>query len=219
MVIKNSKQAYGSVAQLLHWGMAIAITGIFALGLWLTSSNYFDPWYQIGWDIHMAVGMALFVVLIGRLIWQYTNVRPDDSDLKPFERRIAHWVHHSLYLLLFAIMVSGYLLSTADGQAIDVFGWFSVPSVYQEKRLADLSGDVHYYLAIFTIGLSSLHALAALKHHFVDKKSTLQRMLSFCPKGINRRQIGYQSEPLSSIAAPEVSSFADQQQGKRENLI
>ncbi len=182
MAIRNSKQAYGSVAQFLHWVMAIAIIGTFALALWMRSLNYFDPWYQIGWDIHQGVGMVLFVLLIGRLIWQYTNVRPDDSDLKPFERRIAHWVHHSFYVLLFAIMVSGYLFSTADGRGIDLFGWFSVPSVYQEKRLADLSGDIHYYLSIFTIGLAGLHALAALKHHFIDKNSTLRRMLPFVPK-------------------------------------
>ena len=83
-----------------------------------------------------------------------------------------------LYLILFAIIISGYLISTADGQPISVFDWFSVPAVSQGKgNKLDLAGDVHLYLAWAVVVLSLLHAAGALKHHFIDKDITLKRML------------------------------------------
>lgn len=83
-----------------------------------------------------------------------------------------------LYLILFAIIISGYLISTADGQPISVFDWFSVPAVFTgEGEQADLAGDVHLYLAWAVVVLSLLHATGALKHHFIDKDITLKRML------------------------------------------
>lgn len=82
-----------------------------------------------------------------------------------------------LYLILFAIIISGYLISTADGQPISVFDWFSVPAVFTGREQADLAGDVHLYLAWAVVVLSLLHAAGALKHHFIDKDITLKRML------------------------------------------
>ncbi|MFZ1872669.1 MAG: cytochrome b/b6 domain-containing protein, partial [Chania sp.] len=83
-----------------------------------------------------------------------------------------------LYTVLFAILISGYLISTADGQAISVFGWFDVPaSLTGIPQQADTAGTIHLYLAWVVVVLSALHALAALKHHFIDRDVTLKRML------------------------------------------
>jgi cytochrome b561 len=86
--------------------------------------------------------------------------------------------HLALYVILFAIMISGYLISTADGQPINVFGWFNVPaSVTDLPDQADNAGTIHLYLAWSVVVLSVLHGLAALKHHFIDRDVTLKRML------------------------------------------
>ena len=81
-------------------------------------------------------------------------------------------------LLLFAVVVVGYLLSTATGDGVDVFGLFEVPAtITSVTNQEDWAGDLHYWFAVSVIGLSVLHGLAALKHHFYDKVSTLKRML------------------------------------------
>jgi cytochrome b561 len=86
--------------------------------------------------------------------------------------------HGLLYLLLFALMVSGYLISTADGRGLEVFDWFAIPATLSGlKGQEDLAGEVHLYLAWSLILLAALHALAALKHHFIDRDITLKRML------------------------------------------
>ena len=86
--------------------------------------------------------------------------------------------HIALYALLFAILISGYLISTADGKPISVFGLFEVPATLSDAGVqADTAGVVHLWLAWSVVILSVLHGLAALKHHFIDKDDTLKRML------------------------------------------
>jgi cytochrome b561 len=99
-----------------------------------------------------------------------------------WEKRLAGAVHGFLYLLLFVLMLSGYLISTADGRAIEVFGLFRVPATLTGiPNQEDLAGVVHQVLGYVLIGLVALHALAALKHHFLDRDGTLRRMLRGTP--------------------------------------
>lgn len=81
-------------------------------------------------------------------------------------------------MLLSGILISGYLISTADGKPINVFGLFNVPATLTDAgSQADLAGNVHLWLAWSVVVLSVVHGLAALKHHFIDKDATLKRML------------------------------------------
>lgn len=83
-----------------------------------------------------------------------------------------------MYLLLFAIGISGYLISTADGKPISVFGWFDVPAILSDAGAqADFAGALHFWLAWSVVVLSVMHGFMALKHHFIDKDDTLKRML------------------------------------------
>jgi cytochrome b561 len=82
-----------------------------------------------------------------------------------------------LYLGLFGVMISGYLISTADGRGIEVFGLFSVPATLTGiPQQEDIAGAIHEYLAWGLVIFAALHGLAALKHHFIDRDSTLLRM-------------------------------------------
>ena len=83
-----------------------------------------------------------------------------------------------MYGLMLAMVVSGYLISTADGRGVAVFEWFSVPAITDDvDGMESLAGDWHRWLGWTLIILAGLHALAALKHHFLDHDDTLRRML------------------------------------------
>lgn len=176
---KNTKSRYGLVAISLHWLTAVAVTGLFALGLWMTGLDYYNPWYQRAPDIHRGIGVLLFLVIALRLLWRFGQPRPRPLySHSVTERRLAALAHGLLYLLVFGVMLSGYLVSTADGRAVDVFGLFSVPATLSGlDQQEDIAGDVHLALAVTLISLAALHALAALKHHFIDRDPTLLRML------------------------------------------
>ena len=87
-------------------------------------------------------------------------------------------MHWGFYPLLLALMVSGYLMSTADGRPIEVFDWFSVPALIHDKGMEKTAGEIHELLADITMGLVIVHTLAALKHHFWDRSRVLARMWS-----------------------------------------
>lgn len=176
---RNSDRRWGLVAVGLHWTMALAVIGLFALGLWMTSLSYYDPWYKQGPSIHKAIGVLLFIALVVRLVWRWVDHTPAPlPSHTPLERKGAHGAHLALYIGLVAVMVSGYLISTADGRGVDVFGLFEVPATLSGlKNQEDVAGTVHLWLASGLIGLAVLHAGAAIKHHVFDKDATLKRML------------------------------------------
>lgn len=178
MAIKDVKDGYGFVSRLLHWGMALAIFAMFALGWWMVRLDYQNPYYKLGPDIHRSVGILLLILLVLRLAWRFANPKPDDSDLTPFEHKASLAVHWGFYPLLFVLMVSGYLISSANGSPVDVFNWFSVPAITKQEGLEDQAGLVHRWLAYGTIAVAVVHSVAALKHHFVDKSRVLARMWS-----------------------------------------
>lgn len=179
MAWRNSSQEYGHFSVLLHWLMALAIYAMFALGLWMVGLGYYDSWYHNAPEIHKSVGVILFMLLIMRLIWRILS--PPPAALESYTPLICYSaiaMHWLLYSLLLAILISGYLISTADGQPISVFGLFTLPALISGAgEQADLAGEIHLWLAWGVVVLSVLHGLAALKHHFIDRDITLKRML------------------------------------------
>lgn len=179
MQLRNTTQRFGIVSMVLHWSVAIVVYGMFALGLWMVTLSYYDGWYHQAPEIHKSIGILLMMGLVVRLIWR--AVSPPPPALKSYSRitRLAAVAAHALlYMVLFAILISGYLISTADGKPISVFGWFDIPATLSDAGAqADLAGQIHLWLAWSVVILSALHALAAIKHHFIDKDDTLRRML------------------------------------------
>jgi len=178
--LRNAPERWGLVAVAFHWLMALTILGLFGLGLWMTGLTYYDPWYKQGPNLHKSIGVVLLLILFARLAWRTLDRTPDPvPGHTRWERKAAHAVHGVLYLGLFAVMISGYLISTADGRAVSVFGLFDVPAtVTSIEKQEDIAGLVHLWLAVALISTAAVHALAALKHHVIDKDTTLKRMFA-----------------------------------------
>ncbi|HCS44229.1 MAG TPA: cytochrome b [Pseudomonas sp.] len=179
MQLRNSSSRYGWVSIFMHWGVALAVFGLFALGLWMVGLDYYSSWRKDAPDLHKSIGLVLLAVMVLRVLWRV--VSPPPPALQSYSRmtRIgASFGHAFLYLSLFAVMIAGYLISTADGVGIPVFGLFEVPALVSGlPDQADIAGVIHLYLAWALVIFSGLHALAALKHHFIDRDATLTRML------------------------------------------
>jgi cytochrome b561 len=178
MQITDSDTRYGLISWLLHWLMFLAIVVVFALGLWMVDLDYYSPYYNLAPDVHRSVGILLLFALVFRFAWRVLNRRPDDHELSRFERISSHIVHWGFYPLLFALIVTGYLISTAKGEPVSVFGWFSIAATLQIPGQEDVAGYIHWLLAWLTTALVAVHAAAALKHHVVDRSRIMARMWS-----------------------------------------
>ena len=177
MPLRNDPKRYGLVSILLHWTMAALIIGLFFLGEYMVDLDYYHPWYQKAPDLHRSLGFLVAALLLPRWIWRLINPLPVIEG-KPWEQRTAVWVHRLFYVLIAGAVISGYLISTADGQGIDVFGWLDIPAVfYGAENQEDIAGELHEVLTHILFLLALLHGLAALKHHFIDRDPTLRRML------------------------------------------
>jgi cytochrome b561 len=178
MFIRDTSGGYGIVSRLFHWLMAVAIFAMFILGLWMVRLDYYSPYYNTAPDIHRSIGMLLLFALLLRWLWRAFNPKPSDAELSPVERKASSAVHRGFYVLLLALMISGYLISTPDGDPIRIFGWFDIPALIKMPGLETPAGNVHRILAYVTIVLAAVHTLAALKHHLIDKSSVMTRMWS-----------------------------------------
>ena len=177
--MKNTQSNYGWLTIILHWLAAVLILGLFSLGYWMVELGYYDPWYKQGPELHKSFGFILFALMVVRLWWKLkqTQPLPLNSHTK-FERTASAITHKALYFLVFLIIFSGYLISTADGRAIEVFQLFNIASMGELfTNQEDTAGLIHQYGAYTLIALVIVHALAAIKHHVIDKDSTLIRML------------------------------------------
>ena len=162
---------------IIHWLSAVTIIGMFASGLWMVDLTYYSDWYKTAPHWHKSVGLLLLALTAFRLVTRAVTSRPPSHGTAT-EKTLSRLGHASLYVLLLTLFISGYLISTADGRAIDVFSWFSVPAVGELfENQEDIAGDIHFYVAWSVIILAVVHALAALKHHFLSKDDTLKQML------------------------------------------
>ena len=162
-----------------HWTSALLILGLFALGVWMRTLSYYDSWYQTAPIWHKEIGVLTTLLIIARLIWRVKTERPKPlASHKPWEIKLAHLAHGLMYFLIFVIIVSGYLIATADNRGIDIFGLFEVPAMITAfENQEDVAGFIHEWVAYGLVALVVIHVAGALKHHFIDKDSTLKRML------------------------------------------
>jgi cytochrome b561 len=176
---RNTSKRYGLVSIVLHWLVAVAVFGLFGLGYWMVGLDYYSAWYKTAPELHKSFGLLLFAVMLGRMLWRRLSPPPESLPNHGRLTRLGSKLGHGfLYLGLFVLMVSGYLISTAEGRGIPVFGLFEVPATVSGiPGQEDVAGLVHEYLAWALVIFAGLHAVAALKHHFIDRDATLRRML------------------------------------------
>ena len=116
-----------------------------------------------------------------RLGWRLTHPAPPlPAGMTPIERRAAQATHAAFYFLLFAMPLTGWLMSSAKNYSVSWFGLFTWPNLIGRNEAAfSWLRSTHGILSWSLFGIALLHILAALKHHFWNKDSVLLRMLPF----------------------------------------
>lgn len=184
---KNGRDHYGLVSMFFHWTIALAFISLVGLGAWMVELTYYDPWYHDSLSLHKMIGIVVLALALAKFGWRFADRKPEfEREVRPYERAGATAAHWLLSALLILLPVTGYLISTSEDAGIDMFGLFELPALFEiSERIRDLAIEIHLYLAYGGIALVAVHAGAALKHHFIDKGSTLARMLS--PRSPSRR--------------------------------
>lgn len=171
------KHRYTYTAIFFHWLMAIGLVGTFALGYYMEGLAFSPSKLKlIAW--HKWAGISLLVLAVPRLLWRITHRAPAlPVGMSAWGRTGALAGHHLLYVLMFAIPLTGWLASSAQGVSVVWFGLWKLPDLLAKNQalgvqLQDVHRVLNYVLLVVVIG----HVAAALHHHFVQKDSLLKRM-------------------------------------------
>lgn len=170
-------QRYTRIAICLHWIMAIGFISMFFLGFYMQSLPFSPNKLQV-YSWHKWAGVSLFLLALLRLVWRLSHPAPAlPQSMTPFSQKLAHMGHYALYALMFAVPLSGWLMSSAMGFQTVWFGVLPLPDLIdRNKELANLLAATHGYLNIGFIALVAGHFLVALKHQFINKDNLLARM-------------------------------------------
>lgn len=173
----NTQDQYGFVSRLLHWLVFILVLGMLLGGLLLEVLP--DGWLKgVILNAHKSTGVAVGLLMGGRLVWRLVNPRPKALSPLAVENYLAELVHIVLYILLLLQPLVGILMSQAHGYRVSVFGLFSLPPIiWQSPQLGRFFGQCHTVIAVLLMLTIVIHIGAALKHHFVNRDRTLLRML------------------------------------------
>lgn len=170
---------YTRTAIALHWLIALLIIATFFLGLTMVNMPGITPTKLKYFNWHKWMGVTVLALAALRLLWRLTHSAPALPQTMPkWERWAAQAGHFGLYVLMFAVPLSGYFYSLASGFKVVYLGLYTLPVLIDPNpALKPILKTAHYVLNMGFAALVAVHALAALKHHFIERDDILKRML------------------------------------------
>lgn len=169
--LRNTPTRYGYAGQLLHW---LVVAGIIASYFTAEGSESDNDALMA---LHRSLGITILALAVLRVAWRLLDRSPDfPAAMARWQRTAARGAHAILYALLFALPLTGWLLSSVEGDPVVLFGWLTLPPLPSGAD-EDLLEEVHEALFNVLLAVAVLHAAAALKHHFWDRDGVLRSML------------------------------------------
>jgi cytochrome b561 len=172
-------QRYTKTAMLIHWLTALLIIAAFFLGLTMTEIHGITPTKLKYYSWHKWLGVTVLLLAVLRVLWRRANQPPPHPlGMPAWQAMAADATHLLLYLLIFAVPLSGYLYSSAAGVPVVYLGLIPLPTLIEANaELKPILKTVHYVLTMTMAAAVVGHVLAALKHQFIDRDGVLRRML------------------------------------------
>jgi cytochrome b561 len=176
-------QRYSLPAIALHWLIAVLIIAAFALGLVMTDIPGLTPTKVRYFSWHKWMGVTVLGLAALRLLWRLRHRPPALPGSTPaWQQRAAHGLHWLLYLLIFAVPVSGYAFTLAAGVPVVYLGVIPLPVLFDaDPALKPVLRSVHYWLDMTLAAVVLLHIAAAFKHQLIDRDGLMARMSPFTP--------------------------------------
>lgn len=169
---------YGLVAILLHWLVAVLIGAAFALGVVMVDIPGLTPTKLRYFSWHKWLGVTVLALAALRLLWRWWRGAPLPVPMPRWQHRASAAGHALLYVLMFAVPLSGYFYSLAAGVPVVYLGLWPMPVLMEaDPVLKPILKELHETLTNVMLAIIIVHILAALKHQFIDRDGTLKRML------------------------------------------
>lgn len=171
----NEVIPYKPIVIAIHWISAVLILLQFWLGYTFHDLPKGTPERAEMFLWHKTVGVTILLLAVVRLIVRLKNPPPlYPASMSRWERMAAVWNERFLYVLMFALPLTGLMAVSKGGAMTSLQFGLSFPTI----PLPDL-GELHEPLVTGMIILLILHVIAGLKHWLVDKDGVIGRMIPF----------------------------------------
>jgi cytochrome b561 len=174
----NRTDHYPSTSKLLHWLIAACVltTAPVAIAMGRVAEG---PTQNTLYNLHKSLGVLIFVLMILRLFNRLAVDAPiADPKIEPWQQTLSAIVHASLYVLLLAMPIVGYVANSAFGASTPFFGLFELPPIVgKNEGLSNTLFAIHRWVGFLVIALVLMHVGAALFHTFVLRDNVINRML------------------------------------------
>jgi cytochrome b561 len=175
--MSDAPARWNRFAQLLHWLIALLIVGLGTVGLIMTDMSPSPDKIKV-YALHKSFGITILMLVALRLVWRLATRHPTPVPGPRWQMLAASAVHFLLYVLMFAIPLSGWLFNSAANFPLQWFGLMHVPALWgPDPAVKHFAREFHETAFWVLISLAALHAAAAFKHHYFDRDDTLRRML------------------------------------------
>lgn len=178
MPLRNPSTHWGPVSMLLHWAIVGLVGWLAWLGLTMVDMPP-TPAKINAYALHKSLGLTLLALVAVRLAWRLFAGAPAPVPGTPgWQARIASATHWAMYVLLFAMPLTGWLFNSASGYPLQWFKRFNLPAIAgRDEELAQTAIQLHEYGFWLLLLLVLAHAGAAFYHHLFQGDDTLRRML------------------------------------------
>ena len=180
LTAKNESNRYGKVSRMLHWTIAILFISLIPMGIFASMIPEDTEYRNAYYVVHKTIGVTVFLLVIVRLIWNRLSRRPSlDNALTLREEKLAHRAHNTLYFMMLAIPITGFMMTSYHGYETYFFFWEMQP-LWEQSEIYQVWGGFHKYLLPYLLYIVlGAHILGALKHQFIDKHANaFKRMVS-----------------------------------------
>ena len=178
MTEKPIVDRYPLALRILHWLMALCLLGMIGVGWYMTDVPKDDALLPTIYALHKSFGVLILILLAVRLAVRFTQPLPPLPDISSkTEKRMAHAMHFTLYLLMAAVPLCGIVMSNSYGFAVPFFNKELPKIMGVDIERAKLAAEIHEILAYVLLGLILAHAGAAMKYVFINKYNILKRIL------------------------------------------
>lgn len=168
---------YSAPARWAHWTTATLMFAAFPLGVYMHDLPLSPLKLQLV-SYHKWIGVAVLLLILPRLFVRLTRPAPAALPAPAWQQKVAGVTHVLLYVLMVAVPMSGWLMSSAKGFPVVFLGVVPLPDlVGKSEALGDFLATAHVTLNYTLLALVALHVAAAVKHHLFDRDATLSRMV------------------------------------------
>lgn len=190
MPITNAQKSFGNVTKFFHWTISLLFLFQFGIAFIMTEMGKGDASRELFFMLHKSVGVTILFLALFRVLWRKLIPLPDwPGTMTDVDKKLFLFMEYGLYLFMFLMPLSGYVLTMAEGDGFKFFGLFGMPDLVGKSEVLEEIGEyLHKIMGFLIVGFVGAHITLVLRQHFNFKEDFLSRMSLFKHKNTSKDQ-------------------------------